>query len=124
MPRYVTKVEESEVKGTPAIAEAETGAIGWGLVETLLVYARCQLAADAYLVDEAERTFRRALSVAQRQGSRIDELRAACDLTEFFLETGDRAAAVSVIKSALEETKGRCLRPDLQRAEALNLAAS
>ncbi len=108
-------------RGLARIEEAmqviERGGARWMEVETLRRRAACErdLGAD----DAAEATLETALTVARRQGARMLELRAACDLARLWAETANRARGQALLhKSLAGFTEGHDTR-DLQDARAL-----
>jgi tetratricopeptide (TPR) repeat protein len=102
-----------------AVAEAEAGAMGWGLIETLCALARCLLATDGGDATRAEATLARAVALARRQGSRLWELRTACELAEVLLHQGDRSAARDALATTVAAVDGAALPADLARARDL-----
>ena len=117
--RRLGRLPEAQARFREAIATAERGSMGLGLNETLRGYARCSLDLDADDVDGAEKILRRAVMLARRNGSRVDELRATSDLAEILLEQGDRVAAREAIEPVLRGLQGSMLKTEVERAESL-----
>jgi predicted ATPase len=92
----------------PALADTVTGAeVRKG------VYGRSPL------LSEAEACFRRALDVAQRQGAKSLELRAAMSLAQLWQRQGERAEARQLLAEIYDWFTEELHTADLQEARAL-----
>jgi predicted ATPase len=70
--------------------------------------------------DEAvDASLRQALAVAQQQGARGWELRAATNLARLWLDRGNREGARNLLAPIYGEFAGGCDTPDLHEAGAL-----
>jgi class 3 adenylate cyclase len=83
----------------------------WRLRGTLSLVARQEKA--------AETSIRKAIEVAERQGSKSFQLRAACDLGRLHAARGDRAEALAILEPAYGWFTEGFETPDLKEAKAL-----
>ena len=121
--RRLRRTAEAMEALNEAVAEAEAGAMRWGLVHTLRVLARCRIDVDGGTTAGAEAALARAVSLARRQRSRLLELRATCDLAELLIAQGDRPAAEAALGPVLGTVPTSPTLADRRRAEAILAAA-
>jgi predicted ATPase len=67
----------------------------------------------------AETSFRKAIEVAERQGSKSFQLRAACDLARLYASHSDRAEALAILQPTYGWFTEGFDTPDLREAKAL-----
>jgi len=67
----------------------------------------------------AETSFGRAIEIAERQGSKSFQLRAACDLARLYAAHSDRAEALAILQPTYGWFTEGFDTPDLKDAKAL-----
>ena len=122
--RRLGRRSEARVQLEAAVAEAERRATRWGLPETLRALARCLLEVDSGDTSGAEAALLRSVALSRRQGSLLQEVRAATDLAELLLEQGDRKAARKTIEAPINAISATAPAYDRERGESVLLAAS
>jgi predicted ATPase len=102
-----------------ALAETERSGLCYWNAELYRRRGEALLASSPAQADEAEATFRRALSVAREQNARSLELRAAMSLATLERSRGDTAAACAWLVPVYEWFREGFETVDLREARAL-----
>ena len=103
------------IKETLAWAE-ETGS---RFFDAELYRIRAGLHLRMQQMDKAERSYRKALEIAQEQGAGMWELRAACELAQVLRDQGRQAEAGDLLAPIYDWFAEGFDVDDLQRAKAL-----
>jgi len=113
----IGKPEAGMEQAAKAFALIEENGARWCEVEVLRAMAGCKIALRDS--EGAEATLNRALAVAERQDSRMLELRVASDLAELRLEGEGRGEAREVLSQKVSGIVGGNAEREVLRARAL-----
>jgi tetratricopeptide (TPR) repeat protein len=103
------------IQESTAVMESTTQ--WWDQAEILRVQAMLMRSSGDR--DAAEDNLRKACAVARKQGARLWELRASCDLTDLLLMRGEAPTGHTVLTSVLEKFAEQTDVPDLLRARTI-----